>query len=156
MNFHFLLEFVNLFFAGILAGIEIAAHLGFHAPTVTLDEKPQLQLRQGVVRRLRWLVPAFFVPTALSGIAVTALDGVVPGLFFRCIALLALFVWILIRIVGTVPINSATLDWNPEAPPQNWKELIARSERFHGAGTGAALLVFACFLTALALRLTAV
>ena len=64
MRYHFLLEFANLFFSGILAGIEIAVHYGFHAPTVALDEKPQILLRQGVVRRLRWLVPAFFLPTA--------------------------------------------------------------------------------------------
>lgn len=40
MHYQLILEFVNLFFAGTLAGIEISAHYGFHAPTVALDEKP--------------------------------------------------------------------------------------------------------------------
>ena len=154
MHYQLILEFVNLFFAGTLAGIEISAHYGFHAPTVALDEKPQLLLRQGVVRRLRWLVPTFFLPMALSGIAVTVLNGIAPGLLFRGAALLAILTWILVRIVGTVPINSATMDWNPENPPQNWRELLARTERFHIVGTWAALLAFVCFLLAMALRLT--
>lgn len=91
---------------------------------------------------------------ALSGIAVTVLNGIAPGLLFRGAALLAILTWILVRIVGTVPINSATMDWNPENPPQNWRELLARTERFHIVGTWAALLAFVCFLLAMALRLT--
>ena len=154
MNYRLILELINLFFAGILAGIEIAAHYGFHAPTVALEEKPQLQLRQGVVRRLRWLVPAFFMPMVLSGITLTLLNGAAPGVLFRGLALVAILIWILIRIVGTVPINSATIDWNPEQPPQNWRELIARTERFHIVGVWAALLAFVSFLLAMALRLS--
>ena len=152
MNYRLAFEFLNLFFAGILAGMEIAAHYGFHAPTVTLDEKPQILLRQGVVRRLRWLVPAFFLPTALSGIALTVLDGTAPGVLFRGIALAAILLWILVRVVGTVRINAATLDWNPEKPPPNWKKLIADTERFHIVGVWAALLAFVSFLLAMALR----
>jgi hypothetical protein len=152
MNFSVLLEFVNLFFAGILAGLEISAHYGVHAPSVALDEKPQIVLRQGLVRRLRWLVPAFFVPTALSGIAVTIIDGATSGLFFRLAATLAIMTWIFVRVIGTVRINSATLGWNPDAPPKNWREQISKSERFHIVGTWAALLAFAFFLIAAALR----
>ena len=153
MNFKVILEFVNLFFAGILAGLEISAHYGFHAPTVALDEKPQIVLRQGLVRRLRWLVPAFFVPSAMSGIAVTIIDGATPGLFVRLAAMLAIITWACVRIVGAVRINSATLDWKPDAPPKNWREQISKSERFHIVGTWAASLAFAFFLIGVALRL---
>ena len=156
MNDRLVLEFVNLFFAGILAGIEISAHYGFHHPTMALEEKPQLVLRQGVVRRLRWLVPAFFLPTALSGIAVTVLDRTEPGGFLRGGAILAILVWIMVRIVGTVPVNSATVEWNPDNPPANWRELIAKTERFHIVGTWAAILAFAFLMIAMALRLMAI
>jgi hypothetical protein len=53
-------ELVNLFFAGLLAGVEFAVHYGFHSATVALEERPQIQLRQGVIRRLRVLVPPIF------------------------------------------------------------------------------------------------
>jgi hypothetical protein len=63
--------------------------------------------------------------------------------------------WIVIRVIGTVPINSATLSWNPSAPPQNWKAQVNHAERFHIVGVWAAVLAFAFFLTAVALELAA-
>jgi hypothetical protein len=110
-NFIIVLDFANLFFAGLLAGIEFVIHYGLRAPAEVLDEQPQLQLRQAMVRRLRVLVPAFFLPTAVSGIAVTVLDSGAPGFWLRVAGLLNMLIWILIRVVGTVPINSATLTW---------------------------------------------
>ena len=81
--FYLDIEFPNLFFAGILAGMEFVIHYGIHAPTLALPEKPQILLRQGLVRRLRWIVPAFFVPTLFSGVALTIIDGTGPGYLFR-------------------------------------------------------------------------
>ena len=147
------LEFVNLFFVGILAGLEVSIHYGLAAAPTALDEKAQLLLRQGLVRRLRWLVPAFFLPTALLGIVITYSDRAMPGLYARLGALVAIVAWVLIRIVGTVPINSATLDWSAEAPPADWQEQVNKAERFHIVGTWAAILAFVFFLTALAQRL---
>ena len=91
MNLVTILGFVNVFFAGILAGEEIVIHYGLRAPAEALDARSHIQLRKALVLRLRVLVPAFFVPTAVSGIAVTVLDGAVPGFWFRCAGVLALF-----------------------------------------------------------------
>ena len=153
--YHSIIEFVNLFFAGMLAGMEFVIHYGVHAPTESLDQKPQIVFRQGIIRTLRWLVPAFFIPATLTGIAVTLSDATMPSLFFRLAAMLAIIVWIFVRVVGTVRINSATLDWDPDVPPKNWRELIGKAERFHIVGTWAALLAFVFFLTAVAWQLPA-
>jgi hypothetical protein len=155
MNPATVLDFINLFFAGILAGIEIVIHYGLRAPAEVLDEQSQIRLRQALVLRLRVLVPAFFVPTAVSGIAVTILDGGAPGFWFRCAGVLAVLTWILIRVIGTVPINSATLIWQPDAPPKNWRALVNHAERFHIVGVWSVVLAFAFFLTAVALKLAA-
>jgi hypothetical protein len=133
--------------------MEVAIHYGFHGSTIALPEKAQLLFRQRLVRKLRWLVPAFFIPEGLSGIAVVVVDGVAPGLGFRLAALAAIVTWIIVRVVGTVPINSATLDWNAEAPPTDWSEKISKAERFHSVGAWAAIPAFACFLIAMGLRL---
>ncbi len=61
---HVILHFVNLFFAGMLAGIETAVHYGLGAPLTDLSEQSQIQLRQVLVLKLRVLVPVFFVPKA--------------------------------------------------------------------------------------------
>lgn len=148
-----IVEFTNLFFTGLLAGLEVAIHYGFHPPTVALEERPQIVLRQGVARRLRWIAPAFFLPTLVSGILVTVLNGGATGLPLRLAGLAAAAVWILVRVVGTVPINAATIEWNPDSPPADWRARIAKAERFHIAGTWAAILAFAFFTAATALRL---
>ena len=152
MSVIFILALVNLFCAGVLAGMEIAFHYGLRAPAEVLGEQPQIRLRQALILRLRVLVPAFFVPMALSGIAVTVLDRAAPGFGFRVAGMFAVLIWIVVRVVGTIRINEATLAWRPEEPPTNWLALISESERFHLVGTWAAVVAFAFFLAALALR----
>lgn len=147
------LDFVNVFFAGMLAGVEFVIHYGLRAPAEVLDDQSQLQLRQALVLRLRVLVPAFFVPAAVLGIALTVLNSAAPGFGFRCAGVVALLTWIVIRVIGTVPINSATLTWQPSAPPKNWKALVNHAERFHIVGVWAAVMAFVFFLTAVALKL---
>jgi len=150
-----ILDFINVFFAGMLAGMEFVIHYGLRTPAEMLDEQSQLQLRQALVKRLRVLVPAFFVPAAVLGIALTVLDSAAPGFGFRCVGVVALLTWIVIRVIGTVPINSATLTWQLSAPPKNWKAQVNHAERFHIVGVWAAVLAFACFLTAVSLKLAA-
>jgi hypothetical protein len=143
-----------LFFAGMLAGIETAVHYGLGAPPVALSEQSQIQLRQVLVLKLRVLVPVLFVPALASATAPTAIDSSAPGLWFRYTGLLALLIWIVIRVIRTVSINSATLTWNPLAPPKDWRLRVESSERFHVLGVWASVITFVCFLAAMAAGLS--
>src|SRR5262245_24346322 len=87
MSFATVLGFLSVFFAGMLAGMEFVIHHGVRGPAETLDDRAQLQLRQALVLRLRVLIPAFFVPTAVFGLAVTALAWTAPGWWFRIVGL---------------------------------------------------------------------
>lgn len=138
----------NFFFAGILAGIEITIHYGFHGPTLALDDKPQILLRQGMVRRLRWLVPAFFVPSAITTIVLVMQSNSTTVLIFRLIASVALVVWICTRVVGTVKINSASLEWDAGNPPVDWKLQIAKAEKYHALGTWVTTIAYVFLLAA--------
>ncbi len=153
MNWRNLVDLVNLFCAGLLAGAEVAIHLGLPVHIAGLDDPSQIRFRQALTRRLRVLMPTLFAPTALSAIAVTALEGNSPGLWLRCLGVCAVLIWILTRVVATVPVNSATLTWQPTAPPEDWKQRVKQAERFHVAGTCAAVVIFASFLTAAMPRL---
>jgi hypothetical protein len=146
-----IVEFISLFFAGMLAGIEFVIHYGLRSPAEGLEEKSQIQLRQALVRRLRWLVPAFFVPMAVSGFAATILDRTEPRFWVRFAGMIAVLTWILVRVIGTVRLNEATLTWRLDAPPKNWRAQVSKSERFHIVGTWAAVSAFVFFLTAAAL-----
>jgi hypothetical protein len=145
---HAIIEFLNLFFAGVLAGEELVICYGVRTVVAVLDQQPQIQLRHALIRKLRFLVPAIFILTALSGIAALSLDITGAGFGLRCLAALGLLVWVGATLFGTVPINKDTLTWRPDAPPNNWRVLVARWERFDMARCWAAVISFAFLVAA--------
>jgi len=156
MNLTTVLDFVTVFFAGLLAGTLFVIDYGVGpAVAAVLDDQSQIQMRQALILRLRVLVPAIFVLAILLGIAITVLDGIDPGFAFRLAGLLVVLTSFLLTLLGTAPINSAVFDWQPSAPPKNWRTLVSRWERLDRARTLAAVAGFALFLTATALTLAA-
>ena len=145
---HAIVEFLNLFFAGILAGEELVICYGVRTVVAVLDQRPQIQLRHALIRKLRALVPAIFTLTALSGVAAMSLDGTGTGFRLRCLAALGLLIWGVTTLFGTVPINKDTLTWRPDAPPNNWRVLVGRWERFDMARCWAAVISFAFVVAA--------
>ena len=143
-----LFQALILLFAGILAGFEIAVHYGVGLPPRSLTDKAQILLRQSMVLRLRILAPALFLPTLAFGITRTIQDRHSRAISLDAVALGALTVWVVIRAFRTIPVNSATLDWNPEAPPSDWREQVERTERFHVIAAWATVIAFICFLLA--------
>ena len=60
-------RYCELFFVGLLAGLELAVHYAFGAPPSSLPEDAQIVLRQTMIRRLRILAPAIFFACFLAG-----------------------------------------------------------------------------------------
>jgi uncharacterized membrane protein len=145
------LGFINVFGAGLLAGEEFVIRYGVRGPLGRLDQESHIRMRQGLIRTLRVLVPAILVPTLLSAVAVTVADGAGGGLAFRCAAILALLAWVAVTLRGTVPINEAALDWDPVAPPGNWRALVDRWEDLNSVRAWLAMGAFALLLAALLL-----
>ena len=145
------LGFISVFGAGILAGEEFVIRYGVRGPLSRLDQEPHIRMRQGLIRTLRVLVPAILAPTLLSAVAVTVLDGADGGLALRCAAILALLAWVAVTLRGTVPINEAALDWDPAAPPGNWRALVDRWEDLNSVRAWLAMGAFALLLAGLPL-----
>jgi hypothetical protein len=143
-----LLRLFTLLFAGVLAGFEMGVHYGLGTPPKSLREDAQILLRQAMVLRLRVLAPAIFLPTLATVIALMVREGDDRGVWLRSIALGALATWVVFRVLRTVPVNSATLTWQPDAPPDDWRTLIRTTEKAHVLAAWAALLAFACLLAA--------
>lgn len=141
-------DFIELLFVGLLAGIELAVHYGIGAPPVSLSEEAQILLRQALVRRLRILVPAIFLPAFLFAVLVAFQERHAPETWLRGGAIGMFLLWVVIRILRTVPVNSATLDWDPRDPPTDWRSQVERTERFHVIGAWAAVVAFLCALIA--------
>ena len=156
MNLTTILDFATVFFAGLLAGALFVIDYGVgHAVATVVDEQAHILVRQALILRLRVLVPAIFVPTILLGVTITVLDGVDPGFAFRLAGLLVVLTCFLLTLMGTAPINQTIRNWQPSAPPKNWRTLISQWERLDRARTWAAVTAFALFLTAMALKLAA-
>jgi uncharacterized membrane protein len=138
--------------AGMLAGEEFVVCYAVRSPLADLEPQPSIQLRQGLIRRLRVLVPSIFGLTALSGTALTIVGGGGPALAARAAGLVLLFVFITVTMLGTVPINQAALSWAPASPPEGWRLMVQRWERLDIVRTWAAILAFCLFALGLALR----
>jgi uncharacterized membrane protein len=141
-----IIEFVSLFFAGLLAGAEFVVRYGVRGPLAALDDRAHIQLRHGLIRTLRVLVPSIAVPAFVSAIAAAILDGTEAGFVLRWSGVVALLIWFLVTLFGTVPINASAFEWQPDAPPPNWKALVERWERLNTVRTGAAVLAYAFLL----------
>ncbi|MCS7483910.1 anthrone oxygenase family protein [Umezawaea endophytica] len=140
---------VNLFFGGLLAGVEVVVRFGVRGPLAALPEVAHLRMRQGLIRTLRVLVPSIYVPAFLSGIAVAV--AAVGGLgVARWGGVVAMVVWTVTTFVGTAPLNQALAEWDPEVPPVGWRAVIGRWERMDTVRTVAAVVAFGLFLVALA------
>jgi hypothetical protein len=149
-----LVELGGLFFSGLLAGEEVLVRFGVRQPLTALGDAAHIQMRQGLIRSLRILVPATYIPTVALAALASMVDGAGSAASFRWVALAALGIWTLATLFGTVPINAAALEWAPEAPPRDWKMLIDRWERLNTLRTWCAIVAFAALLTAVAPRLT--
>ena len=145
------LAVVSTLSAGVLAGEEFVICYGVRSSLTALDPQPAIQLRQGLIRRLRVLVPSVFAVALLSGIALTLMSGG-QVLMVRAAGLAFLFLFITVTMLGTVPINQAALSWLPEAPPDGWRAAVGRWERLDTIRTWSALAAFGLLALALALR----
>ncbi len=141
------LTVANLFFAGLLAGAEIAVHYGTIIPHHLLTDTAQLQIRQSMTQRLRVLMPLLFLPSLMTAALLMRLHRVGREVELRGAAIALLVVWIATGGGATVRINGAPLEGERGAPPEGWKKLVARAERFHMAGVWAAVIAFLLLLS---------
>ena len=155
MNILTIIGFFNVLCAGILAGEEFTIRYGVRKPLASLEQQPHILFRQALILRLRVLVPTVFGLTLLSGIVVTIINGSVRfdlGFAFRCVGVIALISFITLTLLGTVPINQAAGQWDPLAPPSNWRALIDRWEILDNWRCWLALAAFVLFLAATLVR----
>jgi hypothetical protein len=142
---------ISVLFAGLLAGEEFVIRYGVRGPLASLDDQSHILFRQALIYRLRILVPAIYVLTLLSTVAVTVLDGTKAGMVFRGAAIAALAAWVAATLGGTVPINAAVLEWSASAPPATWRTQVDRWEHLNTLRTWAAVIAFISLSVSLAL-----
>ncbi|MCU1420793.1 MAG: hypothetical protein JWN36_444 [Microbacteriaceae bacterium] len=146
------LQAIGLILAGLLAGEEFIVRWGVQPALSTLEDRAHILARVALVKRLKVVVPILMVPTVLVGIAVLATGGVGAGFAFRIVGLLALVAFVLFSFLGTVPINIRVNDWDADAPPADWRDVVRRWQFIDVFRSSAAILAFVAFVVAAALR----
>lgn len=139
---------IGLFLAGLLAGIELVVRYGIHPALVALPDRVHLAARHEIVRVVRVIVPAILLPSVALSIAVVVVTGTGDGLAFRWAGLAAYGAYLVVVFVGTVPINDRFFDWDLDAPPDDWKNVITRWAQIDVVRSSLAILAFALFLIA--------
>ena len=147
-----ILQAVGLVLAGLLAGEEFIVRWGVQPALSSLEDRAHILARVALVKRLKVVVPILMVPTVLVGIAVLATGGVGAGFAFRLVGLLALVAFVLFSFLGTVPINIRVNDWDADTPPADWRDVVRRWQFIDVFRSSAAILAFAAFVVAAALR----
>ena len=92
---------IALFFGGLLAGGELVVRFGVRGPLARLDPHSHIEMRQGLIRTLRVLVPTLFALAFLSNVA-AAIAATTP---LRIGVVVLLLGFISVTLAGTVPIN---------------------------------------------------
>lgn len=117
-----LINFFNILFAALLAGISVGIWLGFDPANYSAST--YLEQQQHLVRSLN--------APLIALVAVTTLLTLLSAYLQRkdkpvCVALLlaaAFFIsCMLITRLGNVPVQEQMLEWTPDAMPENWTVL---------------------------------
>ena len=83
MDVHVFVEYLALFFAGLLAGEEFIVTFGVRSALSTLDDAHDLALRQALIYRLRVIVPSIFLLALVSAGASAISDWSTSGTVAR-------------------------------------------------------------------------
>lgn len=147
------LTIVQLVLAGLLAGEETIVRWGVQPALRSLPDDAHVRARIALVKRLKVVVPILMVPTVLATIALLVVAGGSDGLAWRIAGAAALLVFVLASFLGTVPINIGVNDWDPAAPPADWRAVVVRWERIDVLRSTAAVLAFVLFAIAVGVAL---
>ncbi|WP_079413131.1 DUF1772 domain-containing protein [Paenibacillus ferrarius] len=138
--------FAAIFFAGLLAGTEFTVRFGIRGPLDLLEQSAHIIVRQGLVRTLRIIAPSFYFPALIFGVISLFTGDSGTPFVLRLSGIVMLVIWLGVTFGGTVPINSAALEWRPEAPPNNFRSLVERWERLAIFRVLASVFAFIFFL----------
>ncbi|MBT2503450.1 anthrone oxygenase family protein [Curtobacterium sp. ISL-83] len=140
---------VQLVLVGLLAGEEFIVRWGVQRAISRLPDDVHVRTRIALVKTLKVVVPILIVSAVLASIAVVVADWS-P---WRIGGMVSLVVFVLASFLGTVPINIGVNDWDPAAPPANWKQTVRKWERIDVLRSTAAGVGFVLFTVALVAQL---
>jgi len=127
------LGFATLVVGGFTACAEFGSYAFVHPVIRRLPPGYHIQVEQGLLRTFGRVMPPLMIATVALGIAsasTTGGQGGPPG--WRWTAAGAWIAALISTVIFNVPVNLATGRWDPQHPPENWKQVRNRWEFFQG------------------------
>jgi hypothetical protein len=142
------LEIAAIVVAGTMAGSELAVAVFFHPRISHLDDRSHVRAAQTLALALGAVMPFWYALTFLLSVAAIFIAHTAwTAPWWLAVGAATLFgVMIVYSILLPVPINNQIARWQPDAPPDNWRELRRRWDRLHAIRVG--FLVIALILLA--------
>jgi uncharacterized membrane protein len=148
------LEFVALLVTGFTSCAEFGSYAFVHPVIRRLPPEHHVSVEKGLLKTFGRVMPVLMtlcvvlsIAYAIRSSALRSADSTIgwASAIFFVAALVS-------TIIFNVPINLATGGWNPQDPPQNWKETRTRWEFFQGVRSWLLLIGFLLFCLAAATR----
>jgi uncharacterized membrane protein len=153
MTFDFL-EFGTLAVTGFTSCAEFGSYAFVHPVIRRLPPEHHVSVEKGLLRTFGRVMPVLmFLCLALSigyAIRLSGVGGAANAVrWFSAIAFAAAVVS---TLIFNVPINMATGHWDPQKPPDDWKQIRNRWEFFQGVRSWLLLIGFVLLCLAVAAR----
>ena len=137
--------FASLMLVGLVAGILLATQLGQVRVQKRLGARDFTLVKHGFEIALGRVMPVLVIA---AGVSIVPLVLLLPprGPFPFTAALLALLLWagvIIVTMMFNAPVNALAARWDPETPPENWRELRDRWHLGQAIRTPLAVIAFA-------------
>ena len=137
--------FASVMLVGLVAGILLATQLGQVRVQKRLGARDFTLVKHGFEVALGRVMPVLVIA---AGVSIVPLVVLLParGPVQFIAALLALLLWagvIIVTLVFNAPVNALAARWDPETPPENWRELRDRWHLGQAIRTPLAVIAFA-------------
>jgi hypothetical protein len=127
------LGFSTLVVGGFTACAEFGSYAFVHPVIRRLPAASHIEVEQGLLRTFGRVMPALMTATLALGIADAGSTGGQGGPpAWRWAAAGAWAAALISTVIFNVPVNLATGRWDPQRPPEDWKQVRNRWEFFQG------------------------
>jgi hypothetical protein len=128
------LTFFVLALTGFTACAEFGSYAFVHPVLRDLPKKYHVQMEQGLLRTFGRVMPILMTSCVIASIvyALRYTGTSRPVEVTRWIATVFFSAALIFTIFLNVPINTVTGKWDPDNPPENWKQIRNKWEAFQG------------------------
>jgi uncharacterized membrane protein len=131
------LAVVTVVVVGLLVGVEFAVAVFVNPILDRLPNDGGLAARSDGARVLGKVMPFWYIGSVVLGAIWAAMAWGDTGAGLVATATAPLVLSVLMSIAVLVPINSRVAQWSHDSVPEDWKQQIARWDRFHYVRVGA-------------------